>query len=338
MELYEKLNNEFGLDYLSNSDIKLSKILRDYKLSDKLMEDVLMFYDLQLDKTKKFTLISIYQNPSKKFIKKYKDKLNWLSYVSYHILTEKFIEEYEDYIDWVNVCIYQKLSEEFIEKHEKKLDWHLISEYQKLSEDFIRRHEGVVDWDYISKYQKLSESFIEEFSNKVNWNYISIFQKLSEDFIEKHDRDVNWIYINNFQKLSENFIINHRFRIFPSIINETWLYLRASAKKKKIEALNIYECHDDYFIAYKAIREDRYSLLNFQYKYEKGGIYESNCDCSSEEDSFGLNVGTEKFAKDYGNIKNNNYIIVRCKVRYEDVGRIVHGGDKIRCFKIEILD
>ena len=27
MELYEKLNNEFGLDYLSNSDIKLSKIL-----------------------------------------------------------------------------------------------------------------------------------------------------------------------------------------------------------------------------------------------------------------------------------------------------------------------
>jgi hypothetical protein len=27
----------------------------------------------------------------------------------------------------------------------------------------------------------------------------------------------------------------------------------------------MYECYDDYFIAYKAIRSDNYSLYNFQY-------------------------------------------------------------------------
>ena len=78
--------------------------------------------------------------------------------------------------------------------------------------------------------------------------------------------------------------------------------------------------------------------MNFQYKYEKGGVYESWCDCSGDEDSFGLNVGTESFANEYGLILPMNYIIVRCKIKYEDIGRIVHGGDKIRCFKIEILD
>ena len=31
-------------------------------------------------------------------------------------------------------------------------------------------------------------------------------------------------------------------------------------------------------------------------------------------------------------------LIVKVKIRYEDVGRVVHNGGKIRCFKMEILD
>lgn len=64
-------------------------------------------------------------------------------------------------------------------------------------------------------------------------------------------------------------------------------------------------------------------------------VYESTCDCTNEENSFGLNVGTRDYAKWYA---SKNSIIVKCKVRYEDVGRIVHKGEKVRCFRIEILD
>ena len=116
---------------------------------------------------------------------------------------------------------------------------------------------------------------------------------------------------------------------------DNWIYKTTEEKKQAVIDTCLYECHEDYFIAYKAIRPDRYSLYNFQYKYEKGGIYESWCDCSHNKDSFGLSVGTKEYAKNYG---GNHCIIVRCKVRYEDVGRIVHDGDKVRCFKIEILD
>ena len=95
----------------------------------------------------------------------------------------------------------------------------------------------------------------------------------------------------------------------------------------------LYECHDDYFIAYKGIRADRYSAYNFQYQYHKGETYETWCDCSPNENGFGFSAWTEKKAREYC-----HELVVRVKVRYEDVGRVVHDGGKIRCFKIEILD
>ena len=95
----------------------------------------------------------------------------------------------------------------------------------------------------------------------------------------------------------------------------------------------MYECHDDYFIAYKGIRSDRYSNYNFQYQYLPGETYEAFCDCSSVEGSFGLSVWTEEKAKEYC-----NELVVNVKVKYEDVGRVVHGGGKIRCRKITILN
>ena len=88
------------------------------------------------------------------------------------------------------------------------------------------------------------------------------------------------------------------------------------------------------FIAYKAIRNDRYSHYNFQYQYLPNETYEAHCDCTDDENSFGLSVWTEKGAKSY----NNTGLIVKVKIKYEDVGRLVHNSNKIRCSKIEILE
>ena len=95
----------------------------------------------------------------------------------------------------------------------------------------------------------------------------------------------------------------------------------------------LYECHEDYLIAYKGIRSDRCSVFTLQYQYLKGKTYETWCDCSADESSFGFSAWTENMARAYC-----NELVVRVKVRYEDVGRVVHNGGKIRCFKMEILD
>ena len=229
--------------------------------------------------------------------------------------------------------INQALSEPFIEKYKDKVDWTYISMYQKLSESFIEKYKDKVDWTYISIYQKLSEEFIEKYQNKVYWAYISMFQKLSEEFIEKFQDKVSGYRISEYQKLSDEFIKRHNLIVKK---NSLWQYKDKEFKKEEVIKTGKYECYDDYFIAYKAIRKDRYSIYNFQYQYLPGETYESTCDCTKDENSFGLNVGTYEFAKDY--LGNKNGIIVKCKINYEDVGRIVHDGNKVRCFKITILE
>jgi hypothetical protein len=71
-----------------------------------------------------------------------------------------------------------------------------------------------------------------------------------------------------------------------------------------------------------------------QYQYLPNETYEAHCDCTDDENSFGLSVWTEKGAKSY----NNTGLIVKVKIKYEDVGRLVHNSNKIRCSKIEILE
>ena len=203
--------------------------------------------------------------------------------------------------------MHQKLSEEFIRKFKNKVDWGCISAYQKLSEDFIRKFQDKVYWDYISKFQNLSEDFIREFKDKVDWNEISECQKLSKKFRNEFNL-----------KISKN----------------NWLYKTTKFKKRQIVKCGLYECHEDYFIAYKAIRNDRYSHYNFQYQYLPNETYEAHCDCTNDKDSFGLSVWTEKGAKNY----DNTGLIVKVKVRYEDAGRLVHNSNKIRCSKIEVLE
>ena len=277
--------------------------------------------------------ISASQKLSEDFIREFEDNVDWGCISANQKLSENFIREFQDKVNWNWISKYQKLSESFIRKFKDYVDWGSISKHQKLSESFIRKFKDYVDWESISASQNLSENFIRKFKNYVDWGYISKYQKLSESFIREFKDKVNWYWTSKYQKLSENFIREFKDRLYLSELKESWHYKTTEEKKQAMIATGLYECHEDYFIAYKGIRSDRYSKYNFQYKYEKGGIYESWCDCSNNENSFGLSVWDEKNARGYC-----NELVVKVKVNYEDVGRVVHNGGKIRCFKIEVLD
>lgn len=145
--------------------------------------------------------------------------------------------------------------------------------------------------------------------------------------------DVNWYNISIHQKLSESFIEKHKDNVHIGYINDSWHYKDKEYKKQQIIDSNLYECYDDYFIAYKGIRSDRYSNYNFQYQYMPNEIYECFADYSYNENSFGLSVWTKDEATNYC-----DELLIKVKVYYEDVARLVHGGGKIRCSKITVLD
>ena len=238
-----------------------------------------------------------------------------------------------NYDDWYYLSGHEGLTGDFIREFADKVDWYIVSRYQHLSEDFIREFADRVDWTYISMYQHLSEDFIREFADRVDWLNISRYQRLSEDFIREFKDRVWWFWISECQRLSEEFIEEFKDRLDMERIADSWLYKSVEEKKKAVMDTGLYECHDDYFIAYKGIRSDRYSKWNFQYQYLKGHTYETWCDCSNTENSYGFSAWTEEGAKRYC-----SQLVGRVKVRYEDVGRVVHDGGKIRCFKLEVLD
>ena len=246
---------------------------------------------------------------------------------------ENRLARFTNKMGWLSISKHQHLSEDFIREFKDKVNWNCISTYQHLSEDFIREFKDRVSWLAISKKQHLSEGFIREFAHKVDWFCISKYQHLSEEFIREFKDKVDWINISEYQHLSKEFIEEFKDWLYMRGIADSWHYKSVEEKKKAVMDTGLYECHDDYFIAYKGIRSDRYSRWNFQYQYVKGETYETWCDCSDNEDSFGFSAWTKKGAREYC-----DELVVRVKVRYEDVGRVVHDGGKIRCFKLEILD
>ena len=280
-----------------------------------------------------WTDVSCHKGLTEDFIREFADEVNWFSISLYQHLSEDFIREFKDKVDWFSISEQQHLSEDFIREFKDRLDWFYVSVNQHLSEDFIREFKDRVNWNWISMFQHLSEAFIREFKDDVYWSYISTYQRLSEDFIRKFKDKVNWVNISAYQYLSKEFIEEFKDNIDMKWIADSWHYKSTEEKKKAVESTGLYECHDDYFIAYKGIRSDRYSNYNFQYQYIKGETYETWCDCSADEDSFGFSAWTEEKATKYC-----NELVVRVKVRYEDVGRVVHNGGKIRCFKLEMLD
>ena len=239
----------------------------------------------------------------------------------------------ENQLDWFDVSRNRKLSENFIEKYKNKVNWISISMHQKLSEDFIEKHADKVDWDCISESQKLYEDFIEKHKDDVNWFWISMYQKLSENFIEQHKNDVDWYWISKYQKLSKQFIEKYKNNLNIRVIKDSWHYKSTEFKKQAVINTGLYDCYDDYFIAYKGIRSDRYSKFNFQYQYLPNQTYETFADYSDNEDSFGFSAWNYENAKSYC-----DELVVKVKIYYKDVARVVHNGNKIRACRITILD
>ena len=88
-----------------------------------------------------------------------------------------------------------------------------------------------------------------------------------------------------------------------------------------------------FILAYKGVRKNNYSAFNFQYRYEIGKTYTSNCDCNLlNGNSFGLSAWTLNEARKYCDEK-----ILLVKIYIEDIGAIVHDGNKIRCFKLTVV-
>jgi len=209
--------------------------------------------------------------------------------------------------------------------------WVYISRCQNLSESFIREFQNKVDWFFISKYQKLSESFIREFQDKVDWDWVSKYQKLSEDFIGEFWDEVNWECISLSQKLSYSF--RKEFNIL--LPKNSWLYTSKKEKLDYIKSNTNYEVvGNDYIIAYKSVREDYYSVYNFQYKYEIGKTYTSHCNCNLDcYNSFGLSAWTKKGALDY----YNRGRLLKVKIPIEKIGAVIRDDNKIRCFELEVI-
>src|SRR3972149_3563536 len=185
----------------------------------------------------------------------------------------------------------------------------------------------------ISQNQKLSEQFIEKFQDKVKWYGISLYQKLSEQFIEKFQDKADWYWISKYQKLSEQFI--EKFQDKISIDYETnWLYWTIDQKLSYIKENNVpYELVDNNIIAYKSTSDDGYSVYNFQYKYEVGKIYESHCNCNSnEENSFGLSAWTKEGALDY----HSKGELYKVKIAIDDIGCFVIFNNSIHMIKLAL--
>jgi len=160
------------------------------------------------------------------------------------------------------------------------------------------------------------------------WSEISC-HKLTEEFMEKHWEDLNKGQVSRCQKMSEKFRARHDI----PLPKDNWLYFSDEQKLAEIKKCGLYELDGDSIIAYKGIRSDNYSAFNFQYKYEIGGEYESTCDCTSAENSFGLSAWTLEQARDYCDEK-----IIKVSIKISDLGRIVHSGGKLRCFRFKALE
>ena len=277
--------------------------------------------------------ISTYQKLSNSFIREFKDKVDW-GYISIHKkLSNSFIKEFKDKVDWYCISEYQKLSESVIREFKNEVNWYRISKYQKLSKSVIREFKNKVSWICISTYQKLSESFIKEFEDKVNWGCISKYQKLSESFIIEFKDKVGWYCISKYQKLSESFIKEFKDEVYINLSKDNWLNRDTKFKKEQVIKTNKYKCYKDYFIAFKSVRSDRYSKFNFQYRYLNKQSYKCFSDGSDNENSFGLSVWTKEQAYEYC-----DECVLKVKVYYKDVTRVVHNDNKIRCKEIYIMN
>lgn len=253
--------------------------------------------------------------------------MSWSEISAILPLSEIFIEDHSDKVNWNLISWYQPLSEEFMEKHIHELNWSWICRNQNLSEVFLMRYIDKIDWAFASVYQKLSEKFMDWNSDFLRWEGIAKYQNLSEYFIEKNIDRLNMESIGKYQFLSPEFQKKYSIKEV-----EPWLYKSAKEKKEVIESTGLYECFEDYFLAYKHLRPDGFSIADFKEQYFTGDTYHAHADHTSTSSSFGLSASTKRVAQAF---KPEKIILV--KINYSDLACVTQQQDVIRCKSFTVL-
>lgn len=297
-------------------------------MRESLSEDLIRKFQDYID----WKFLSMLHPLSVEFIREFKDKLNWECLTMYREMDEEFIREFSEYVDWYILSTYTPLSEDLIREFKDKVDWNSISLIQDLSEDFIREYQDSVNWSFIFATQKLTEGFLREFESRFT-SEVSRYQPLSEAFIREFQDKLDWNNISKYQKLSSEFIEEFKDRLDMDAIKLSWHYKTADEKKKAVKKTNLYECHDDYFIAYEKVRKNNYSVLGFHHKFEKGKTYEAWCDYYGGEPWHWHGLGAWSKNNICSSLPD---LVAQVRINYEDVAKISATGQVI-CSKFEIV-
>lgn len=103
-----------------------------------------------------WTRVSIAENLSLNNIRKFKDKLNWISFTdAYNYIDDNFVEEFKDYIDWTSIPFKKSISDNIIEKYFDLIDWEWVDEYIELHKDLITVSDR--ELKYIKEYKDRKE-------------------------------------------------------------------------------------------------------------------------------------------------------------------------------------
>lgn len=142
---------------------------------------------------------------SPKFIREYKDKLNWNIISEKQRMSEEFIDEFQDYINWNKLCTYwarSKFSEQFALEHKDKVNWRTISYYMNFSLEFLYEHIDLIDVSQLL----MNYSVRDKIMNDVDF----LTFLLRRDTIEDRDKRFLWSRINI--DLNQNFDFLREFR------------------------------------------------------------------------------------------------------------------------------
>ena len=138
-------------------------------------------------------------------------------------------------------------------------------------------------------------------------------------------------------------------------LRDTWLYKSTEFRKEQVVNLHLFECFDEYFIAYILVDLHRYEMMNFHHKFNKGLTLEIFATQTEEEEegysrAKGFYVGTTEHLNKYYNYPDHSkktYIHIKVKVFYDDVARIIKnntsswdskGYSIVRCKKLTVLE
>lgn len=275
--------------------------------------------------------------------------IEFQNYISFNDLimnqqvSEYIINKFEDKIDFTAYFNHQSHDEDFMMSKLNKVnnDWSYLLYNKKLSIDFLERHKDDMViyrhkgntklkcneiYDCIIRTQKLTNEFILKNKNKLNMNLLLEYHHLDEEFVLKFRNilNLNKRKITEYVKLSENGrkLLKINIDDDPYFRDYSTLYKDGDFWKEKIQKLNKFECHDDYFIGYIKLT----SLQNLEHNPKN------------------INIRNAEFNYIGFTIKNKTHIddkikfIYKVKVNYKDVSIIDDYNDLISSTSFNILE